>query len=116
VLDTFFWSEEIPPGFRMKDGHASPSASSAATTMTSAATGSWARIGPATRSGPHPAISHSPLPDRSHPGGQPDRMVDTFGTIPSRRSLMVDTVAGRGMAYGMTGYAGLPRRHHNMLS
>jgi len=43
-------------------------------------------------------------------------MVDTFGTIPSRRSLMVDTVAGRGMAYGRTGYAGLPRRHHNMLS
>ena len=67
----------------MKDGHASPSASSAATTMTSAATGSWARIGPAARSSRHPAISHSPLPERGHAGGQPDRVVDTSGIIPS---------------------------------
>ena len=99
----------------MKDGHASPSVSSAATTMTSAATGSWARIGPAARSSRHPAISHSPLPERGHAGGQPDRVVDTSGTIPSRRSLVVDTVAGPGMAHGRTGYAGLPRRHHNTL-
>ena len=51
----------------MKDGHASPSASSAATTMTSAATGSWARIGPAARSSRHPAISHSPSPNAVMP-------------------------------------------------
>ena len=37
------------------------------------------------------------------------------GTIPSRRSLVVDTVAGRGMAHGRTRYAGPPRRHHNTL-